>query len=382
MSTAIHRTTGPLGMIRPLQLDSGRSLENFHIAYHFYGELNGRRDNAILICHALSGDQYVASPNPVTGRPGWWNEMVGAGRPIDTDQYFVICSNVLGGCMGSEGPSSVNAETGKTWGIDFPLITIGDMVQAQALLLDHLNIDKLFAVVGGSMGGMQTLEWVRRFPSRLHCAVVMATSYRQHAQNIAFHVAGRQAIMNDPNWLNGAYAEAGVFPEKGLGVARMIAHVTYLSSADLNDKFGRRLQNKSFRTYDFGVNFQIESYLTYQGKAFTQRFDPNTYLYLTLAMDFFDQAEGRAGYLDQVYVEALRDAKPAVCLISFTSDWMYPPSESSLIEAAFRAANVEVEGRMLEAQGGHDAFLLKDEELEEIVLRFFIRQRHRVRSQD
>jgi homoserine O-acetyltransferase len=360
-----------------LILDSGRALEEFQIAYHFYGELNKERDNAILICHALTGDQYVASPNPVTGRAGWWTEMVGPGQPIDTEQYFVICSNVLGGCMGSEGPASINAETGKVWGIDFPLITIGDMVEAQALLLDHLNIDRLFAVVGGSMGGMQVLEWLKRYPARLHSAIAMATSYRQHVQNIAFHIAGRQAIIADPNWAGGAYAAAGLFPSAGLSVARMIAHVTYLSAGNLNEKFGRRLQNKSFRTYDFGVNFQIESYLNYQGSAFTERFDPNSYLYLTLAVDFFDQSEARAGYLGEVYADCFKNVQPAICLISFSSDWMYPPSESRAVEAALRTSGVEVEGRLLDTDGGHDAFLLKNDELEDIVVRFLIRQRRR-----
>jgi homoserine O-acetyltransferase len=228
------------------------------------------------------------------------------------------------------------------------------------------------------MGGMQVMEWMRRFPERVHCAIAMATSYRQHVQNIAFHIAGRQAVMNDPDWANGAYVEKGVFPTKGLAVARMIAHVTYLSSQDLNDKFGRRLQNKSFRTYDFGVNFQIESYLNHQGQAFTERFDPNTYLYLTLAVDFFDQSESRGGNLEEVYAEAFLQAKPPVCLISFSSDWMYPPSESQIMETALRSAGIGVEGRLVEAKGGHDAFLLNNEELEGIVRLFLLRQRRRI----
>jgi homoserine O-acetyltransferase len=376
--TSPHLTTGLLGLDRPLTLEGGRVLEEFQIAYQFYGKLNEAQDNAILICHALSGDQYVASPNPVTGRAGWWTEMVGPGKPIDTDQYFVICSNVLGGCMGSDGPASINPKTGKNWGIDFPLITIGDMVEAQARLIDHLNIRKLFSVIGGSMGGMQVMEWMRRFPTRVHCAVAMATSYRQHVQNIAFHVAGRQAVTSDPDWINGAYAERGTFPTKGLAVARMIAHVTYLSPDDLNEKFGRRLQDRSFRTYDFGVNFQIESYLNHQGQAFTERFDPNSYLYVTLAVDFFDQAESRGGNLEEVYAEAFRNEKPPICLISFSSDWMYPPTESRIMEAALRSAGIEIEGRTLEAKGGHDAFLLKNEELEEIIRLFLIRQRRRL----
>jgi homoserine O-acetyltransferase len=363
-----------MGLDRPLRLDSGRLLENFQIAFQYYGSLNENRDNAILVCHALSGDQYVASQNPATGRPGWWPEMVGAGRPIDTDEYFVICSNVIGGCMGSDGPATINPESGALWGIDFPLVTIGDMVEAQARLIDHLNIKRLFAVVGGSMGGMQALEWMRRFPERIHCVVAMATSYRQHVQNIAFHVAGRQSIMNDPDWMNGSYADADRFPKKGLAIARMIAHVTYLSPDSLSEKFGRRLQDKSFRTYDFGVNFQIESYLDHQGSAFTERFDPNSYLYLTQAVDFFDQSESYGGNLDEAYSEALRQAKPPVCLISFSTDWMYPIAESQTIESALRAAHVEVEGHRLTAEDGHDAFLLKNEELEGIVRMFLLRQ--------
>lgn len=228
------------------------------------------------------------------------------------------------------------------------------------------------------MGGMQVLEWMRRFPARVHCAIAMATSYRQHVQNIAFHIAGRQALTSDPNWMKGAYAEAGVFPAEGLAVARMIAHVTYLSPDDLNEKFGRRLQDRSFRTYDLGVNFQIESYLNHQGQAFTERFDPNSYLYITLAIDFFDQAESRGGNLDEVYAEAFRNAKPPICLISFSSDWMYPPAEIQIVERALRSAGIEVEGRALEAKGGHDAFLLKNEDLEDIVRMFLLRQRRRV----
>ena len=282
--------------------------------------------------------------------------------------------------MGSEGPTSINPKSGKLWGIDFPLITIGDMVEAQARFIDYMGIDQLFAVVGGSIGGMQALEWMRRFPHRVHSVIALATSYRQHVQNIAFHVAGRQAIMNDPLWANGAYAERGTFPDKGLATARMIAHVTYLSPDSLSEKFGRRLQDKSFRTYDFGVNFQIESYLHHQGSAFIARFDPNSYLYLTQAVDFFDQSEPCAGNLDEVYRDALKDAKLGVCLISFSTDWMYPISESRVIETALHAAKIEVEGRELQADGGHDAFLLKNEEMENIVRLFLTRQLRRLRG--
>ena len=372
-----HRSTDLLGLQNPLKLDSGRLLEGFRIAYEFYGELNRGRDNAILVCHALSGDQYVASRNPATGKKGWWETMVGPGRPIDTNEYFVICSNVLGGCMGSEGPLSINSGTEKPWGIDFPLITIGDMVEAQARLIDYIGIKRLFAVVGGSMGGMQALEWMRRFPKRLCAVICMATSYRQLVQNIAFHVAGRQAIMNDPDWAGGEYAARGTFPRKGLALARMIGHVTYLSPESLGEKFGRRLQNKSFRTYDFGVNFQIDSYLQHQGSAFTARFDPNSYLYLTQAIDFFDQSEPSAGDLEEVYRGTLIGEKLAVLLISFSTDWMYPISETRMIEKSLRSAGIEVEGRDLEADGGHDAFLIENDELADIVQRFLIRQNRR-----
>jgi homoserine O-acetyltransferase/O-succinyltransferase len=371
-----HRTTDLLGLDSPLILDSGATLRGFRIAYETYGQLNADRSNAILICHALTGDQYVASSNPITGRPAWWDRVVGPGRPIDTEHYYVICSNILGGCMGSEGPVAVNEATGRSWGIDFPLVTIGDMVSAQGRLLDFIGVEELYAVVGGSMGGMQALEWLRRFPERTRSVVALATSYRQHVQNVSFHIAGRQAIMNDPGWSSGAYTENGTFPEKGLAIARMIAHVTYLSAESLNDKFGRRLQEKSFRTYDFGINFQIESYLRHQGKAFTERFDPNSYLYITQAVDFFDQSEGYAGDLEESYQAAL-DKKPAVCLISFSSDWMYPPAESRYIETALRAVGVHVEGYQLEAEGGHDAFLLENPEMEGLIRAFLSKVRYR-----
>jgi homoserine O-acetyltransferase len=367
-----------MGVEHPLLLDSGTSIGNFQIAYEYYGKLNTNGDNAILICHALTGDQYVASNNPSTGRAGWWASMVGPGRPIDTDQYFVVCSNVLGGCMGSDGPATTKPETERLWGIDFPMITIGDMVEAQAKLITHLNIPRLFSVVGGSMGGMQVLEWLRRFPDRIDSAIAMATSYRQHVQNIAFHVAGRRVITGDPDWAGGAYAERGTFPEKGLSLARMLAHVTYLSPESLNEKFGRRLQNKSFRTFDFGLNFQVESYLEHQGTAFTERFDPNSYLYLTHAVDFFDQSEKHGGNLADAYSEALANSKPPVCLVSFSTDWMYPHTECQTVESAVRQAGAEVEGHQLAADGGHDAFLIQNEELEDIVRLFLLRQRRRV----
>lgn len=367
----MHRTTDFLGVDRPLQLECGQTLERFQLAYEMYGRPNASRSNIILICHALTGDQYVASENPATSRPGWWMEIVGPGRPVDTDEYCVICSNVLGGCMGSAGPSTLRAETGCAWGTEFPLITIGDMVEAQALLLDYIGVDKLFGVIGGSMGGMQALEWMCRFPNRMDRVVVIAASHWQHVQNIAFHEAGRQAIMNDPQWAGGDYEAKGLFPERGLSIARMIAHVTYLSPSALHEKFGRRLQDQSFRSYKFGAEFQIESYLRHQGSAFVERFDPNSYLYITRAVDYFDQAEKHGGDLNEAYQKALAGAGLKVCLISFGSDWMYPPKESERIETSLRATGVSVEGHVLNTEYGHDSFLLKNEEVEGI-LRYFL----------
>ncbi|MBF0418142.1 MAG: homoserine O-acetyltransferase, partial [Magnetococcales bacterium] len=358
--------TDTLGTDTPLTLDCGESLSNFVLSYQTYGTLNAAKDNAILICHALSGDQYAASQNPAIDppRPGWWETMIGPDRPINTNNYFVICSNVLGGCMGSTGPSSVNHDTGKIWGADFPVITIGDMVAAQERLVTFLGIDRLHAVVGGSMGGMQSLEWMRRFPERLCGVVALATSYRQGVQGIAFHEAGRQAIMNDPAWNGGAYQELGTFPVNGLAVARMVAHVTYLSEKKLSERFGRQLSGRNFKSYSNSCDFQIQSYLHHQGFSFTKRFDPNTYLYVTRAIDYFNQAEEYGDNLDEAYLEALDRYKPPVCLISVSSDWTYPPSESSRIETALRHAGVSVRHRIIESDDGHDAFLLPNNDIE------------------
>ncbi|MBW7950725.1 MAG: homoserine O-acetyltransferase, partial [Pseudorhodoplanes sp.] len=275
------------GADQPLRLDAGVSLAPFQIAYKTYGRLNEARTNAVLICHALTGDQHVASTHPVTGKPGWWDIMVGPGRPIDTERYFVICSNVVGGCMGSSGPSSTNPQTGKPWGLEFPVITIRDMVRAQAMLLDHLGIERLFTVVGGSMGGMQVLEWAATFPHRVFSALPVACATRHSAQNIAFHEVGRQAVMADPEWRGGRYLVEGTNPRRGLAVARMGAHITYLSDAALHRKFGRRFQDRDNPTFSFDADFEVESYLRHQGISFVERFDANSYLYLTRAMDYF-----------------------------------------------------------------------------------------------
>ena len=350
------------GADKPLRLDCGVDLAPFQIAYQAYGQLNADRSNAILICHALTGDQHVANVHPVTGKSGWWQTLVGPGKPIDTDRYYVICSNVVGGCMGSTGPSSTNPATGKLWGLDFPVITIPDMVRAQAMLLDHLGIDKLFAVVGGSMGGMQVLQWTTAYPERVFSALAVACSTRHSAQNIAFHELGRQAVMADPDWNGGRYFEEGTRPHRGLGVARMAAHITYLSDAALHRKFGRRLQDREVPTFSFDADFEVESYLRHQGSSFVERFDANSYLYLTRAMDYFDIAADHKGVL----AEAWRGTRTRFCVVSFTSDWLFPTSESRAIVHALNAGSARVSFAEIETDRGHDAFLLDVPEFIEI----------------
>ena len=285
------------GADKPLRLDAGVNLAPFQIAYQTYGTLNADRSNAVLICHALTGDQHVANVHPVTGKSGWWETMVGPGRPIDTERYFVICPNVVGACMGTTGPASTNPATGQPWGLDFPVITIRDMVRAQAMLIDHLGIETLFAVAGGSMGGMQVLQWTASYPERVFAALPIACSTRHSAQNIAFHEVGRQAVMADPEWRGGRYFAEGTNPRRGLAVARMGAHITYLSDAALHRKFGRKFQDRDNPTFSFDADFQVESYLRHQGISFVERFDANSYLYLTRAMDYFDLAEDCGGVL-------------------------------------------------------------------------------------
>ncbi len=312
--------TFDVGLDRPLRLDCDKVLSPYRIAYKTYGQLNAEKSNAILIAHALTMDQYVASPHPVTGKPGWWEAMVGPGKPIDTDRFFIICPNVLGGCMGSTGPASINAETGRPWGLDFPVITIGDMVDAQVPLIDHLGIDKLFCVIGGSMGGMQALEWAARHGDRVFAAVPIATAAWHSSQNIAFHEVGRQAVMADPNWAQGRYLELGVVPRNGLAVARMAAHITYLSEEALQRKFGRSLQDLATKSFSFNADFQVESYLRHQGSTFVDRFDPNSYLYITRAIDYFDLAAEHG----DVLANAFKGTRTRFCVVSFTSDWLYP----------------------------------------------------------
>ena len=338
-----------------LQLDSGAVLKGVTVAYRCYGELNADKSNAILVCHALTGDQYVAEEHPLTGRAGWWEIMVGPGRPLDTNRYHIICSNIIGGCMGSTGPKEINPDTGEPWGVDFPVVTINDMVRAQKMLIDHLDIDKLFAVIGGSMGGMQVLAWAANYPDKLYAAVPIATAGHHTAQNIAFHEIGRQAILADPDWCGGRYLEAGKSPRRGLAVARMTAHVTYLSEPALQRKFGRRLQDRKTLTYGFDADFQVESYLRYQGSAFVSRFDANSYLYITRAMDYFDLA---ADQKDGKLAEVFRDTPVRFCMVSFSSDWLFPTRESKRLVHALNAVAADVSFVEIESDGGHDSFLL------------------------
>ena len=361
-----HSARVRFGVEAPLRLDAGLDLAPFQIAYQTYGSLNANRSNAILICHALTGDQHVANVHPVTGKPGWWDTMVGPGRPIDTERYFVICSNVVGGCLGSTGPSTVNPTTGVPWGLNFPVITIRDMVRAQAMLIDHLGIETLFAIAGGSMGGMQVLQWAASYPERVFAALPIASSTRHSAQNIAFHEVGRQAVMADPEWRGGRYLLEGTNPRRGLAVARMGAHITYLSDAALHRKFGRRLQDRSNPTFSFDADFQIESYLRHQGIAFVERFDANSYLYLTRAMDYFDLAADYSGVL----ARAFQGTQTRFCVISFTSDWLFPTPESRAIVHALNAANAPVSFAEIVTDKGHDAFLLDEPELFAIVRGF------------
>lgn len=342
----------------PMRLDSGESIGPFTAAYTTCGALNADKSNAILVCHALTGDQYVLEENPVTGKPGWWELMVGPGKPLDTDRYFIICVNVLGGCLGSTGPRDINPETGEPWGLDFPVITIGDMVRAQALLMDHLGIDQLFCVIGGSMGAMQVLEWASRYPDRVFSAVPIAGAARHSAQNIAFHEVGRQAIMADPDWRKGDYLREGTNPKGGLSVARMAAHITYLSETALHRKFGRRLQARDAVSFGFDADFQVESYLRHQGSTFVERFDANSYLYITRAMDYFDLAAEHDGVL----AAAFDDTPVRFCVISFNSDWLFPTEESRDVVRALNAVAANVSFVEIDTDKGHDAFLLEEPE--------------------
>jgi homoserine O-acetyltransferase/O-succinyltransferase len=337
----------------PLALDGGGILAPLELAYESYGTLNADASNAILICHALTGDQHVASNHPITGKSGWWARMVGSGKPIDTDRFCVIAVNAIGGCMGSSGPEAL-ADDGQPYAMRFPVVTISDMARSQALLLDHLGIARLHAVVGGSMGGMQALSWAAHFPDRVAAALIIASTAKHSAQNIAFHEVGRQAIMADPNWRGGDYYADGKTPDSGLAVARMAAHITYLSEQGLTEKFGRRLQSREAKTFGFDADFQVESYLRHQGLSFTDRFDANSYLYITRAIDYFDLAEEFGGHL----AHAFKGSKTHFAIVSFDTDWLYPTAESKAIAQALNAAGAPVSFVELTSPYGHDAFLL------------------------
>ncbi len=351
-------------LAQPLPLDGGGALAGVEIAYETYGTLAADRSNVVLVCHALTGDQYVASAHPVTGKSGWWDRMVGPGKPIDTARFHVICPNVIGSCMGSTGPASDGAD-GAPHAMRFPVITIRDMVRAHVALLDALGIDRLHAVVGGSMGGMQALSLAANWPERAARVLAIATTARHSAQNIAFHEVGRQAIMADPNWAGGNYY-GGAAPDAGLAVARMAAHITYLSEDGLTDKFGRSLQDRDAKSFGFDADFQVESYLRYQGSGFTKRFDANSYLYITRAMDYFDLAEEHSGRL----AEAFAGATARFCVVSFDSDWLYPTSESRHLVHALNAAGAPVSFVELSAPFGHDSFLLDVPALDRVVAGF------------
>ena len=341
----------------PFMLECGVALSDVTIAYRTYGTLNAERSNAILVCHALTGDQYVAETHPLSGKAGWWGQVVGAGRPVDTGRFFVVCANVLGGCMGSTGPRSEGPE-GVPWGTAFPPVTIRDMVGTQKLLMERLGVQKLFAVIGGSMGGMQALEWAATYPDALFACVPVATASFHSAQNIAFHEVGRQAIFADPDWDGGAYWQTGKVPARGLAVARMAAHITYLSEQALTRKFGRKVQGTApdGGSTLFGDMFEVESYLRHQGSTFVNRFDANSYLTITRAMDYFDVAAEHGGNLAQ----AFRGSRTRFCVVSFDSDWLFPTAQSRAIARALNQAGANVSFVEISTDKGHDAFLLDE----------------------
>ena len=343
------------GPDQPLQLASGQSLSPLTIAYETYGALNADKSNAILVCHALTGDQFCATPNPVTGRPAWWSRIVGAGKPIDTNRFFVICSNVLGGCMGTTGPAAPGPD-GQPYGLKFPAITVADMVRAQAMLIDALGIDTLFCVIGGSLGGMQALQWAASYPKRVFACAPIATAARHSAQNIAFYEVGRQAIMADTDWRMGDYLKYDTAPNKGLAVARMAAHITYLSETGLHRKFDRGLQDRDHVSFGFDADFQVESYLRSQGASFTDRFDANSYLYITRAVDYFDLAQDFGGHL----AHAFQNSTTKFCVFAFSSDWHYPPANGKSIARALVAAGCEASFVEIATDKGHDAFFVEE----------------------
>jgi homoserine O-acetyltransferase len=350
---------------REILLECGRSLGPITLAYETYGELSAAKDNAVLILHALSGSAHAAGYNqPGERQPGWWDIMIGPGKAFDTRKYFVICSNVIGGCKGSTGPSSINPQTGRPYGLTFPIVTIHDMVNTQAMLINHLGIKQLLCVVGGSMGGMQVLQWVVSYPDRVRLAIPIATTSKLSAQAIAFDEVGRQAIQSDPHWKEGDYYGKSI-PRRGLAIARMIGHITYLSEQSMHQKFGRKLQDKTEYGYDLLADFQVESYLRYKGDHFVDRFDANSYLYISKAMDYFDLAHPY-GKLEQAFANVL--AKFLV--ISFSSDWLFPSHQSKAIVSALRRVGAEAIYTEIQTDYGHDAFLLESVQLSSLISNF------------
>ncbi len=346
-----------------IELEGGTTLSPVDIAYETYGRLNERRSNAILITHAFTGDAHAAGVSK-DGKPGWWDKMIGPGLAFDTDRYFVICSNVLGGCQGTTGPASENPATGLPYGMSFPVITIRDMVRLQRMLVDHLGIQRLLCVAGGSMGGMQALQWAVSYPERVQCCIPIATTWRHSAQQIAFNEVGRQAIMADPDWCGGDYYDKKP-PARGLSIARMVGHITYMSDDSMREKFGRKLREKEKFGFDFGVDFEVESYLRYRGSQFVTRFDANSYMYITKAEDYFDLTQGTGKLIDMFQTVTTR-----FLVISFTSDWLYPSYQSQEIVKVLRRVNGDVAYCDLQSSYGHDAFLVDIEEQTEIVRGF------------
>ena len=347
-----------------LKLESGKTLRDVNIAYETYGKLNKEKNNAILVCHALSGDAHAAGWHEGSRKPGWWEIFIGPGKALDSEKYFIISSNILGGCSGSTGPSSINPATGKTYNLDFPVVTIRDMVNAQKKLVESFDINELLAVVGGSMGGMQVLQWIVSYPDMVKKAVAIATTAHSSPQQIAFNEVGRQAILTDPYWDNGNYYGNEFDPRNGLALARMIAHITYLSDESMYEKFGRDLKDKKELSYDFSMDFQVESYLHYQGDAFVRRFDANSYLYISKAIDFFDLSSNGS------LIEGFKDIKSKVQIIAIDSDWLYPLDQSKEILMALNANDVDVKYNEIKSNYGHDAFLLEGGQLNYIVSNF------------
>lgn len=354
-----------------LPLACGKGLDGVRIAYETWGTLDEQASNAVLVCHALSGDSHVAGEEPALG---WWSAMVGPGKPIDTDRFFVVCSNVLGGCSGSTGPGSLDPATGRPYGLRFPLVTVEDMVDAQAALLDTLGIRRLAAVVGGSLGGMQALAWARRYPERVASCVASATTWRLTAQAIAFNEVGRQAILGDPDFAHGDYGRTTP-PALGLAIARMIGHITYLSADSMRSKFGRRLQERSEHAFDFVTEFEVESYLAHQGRKFVERFDANTYLYMSKAMDYFDLAQGASSLETSFAATSTR-----FLVLAFSSDWLFPTHQSRELVDALRRVGAEVSFAEIESSFGHDSFLLETEAQAQFVTPFLERTLERERQ--